>query len=91
MAGHEVRLEESLLVVAPLFVPDVLVFYDGRDDRIFSGVVPEEAMGLDRRLDPVDHAQKADHRHAASLVVIGTVQVESTVRRPERLPITFFL
>lgn len=90
MTGHQVGLKDSVFVISPYFVPDVFVLDDWRDQRISSSVVPQQAMRLHFRLDPVDHPENSNGRFCdgRAVIVISSVQEKRSVRRPKNLPET---
>lgn len=89
-AGHQIRLVNTLLVIPPLLVPNVLIFKDRNDHRLLLVLEPQLAVRLHRRLDPVDHAQNPDGRAEIvpeTVVKVGPVQLEGPVAGPQGLPV----
>ncbi len=90
LAGHQVRLKDAGLVVAPLLVPDVLVLEDLGDDGSLSAVEPDLAKRFDCRLEPVDHTEDSNGRAQSvgfANVEVGTVEVEGAVVGGLLLPV----
>ena len=90
LASNHVRLIDPLFVVAPFRVPDVLVLEGLDDDGLPLPVVPQLAVSLHDRLDPVDHPDDSNrwtYPRQLSTVVVSTEQLERAVARLHRLPV----
>ena len=82
LAGEHVRLEDAVLVVAPLLEPDVLVLQHLGDHRLVGPLEPDLAERPHPRLQPVYHPQDADGGAQPVVfppVEVGPVEIEGAV------------
>lgn len=90
LAGYDVGLVDALTVVAPFWVPDVLVLEHVDDAGLALVAVPKLAHRFDFWLNTVDHADYA-HRwpdpRKLAVVEVGSEKLEGAVGGAEGLPV----
>lgn len=87
---YHVRLIDALLVIAPFGIPNVLVLERLDDPGLAFAVVPQLAIRLHDRLDPIDHADDPHCRPDLGqfpIVVERTEELERAVAGAQRLPV----
>ena len=90
LTRNEIWLKQTILVVTPCLVPDKFIFKDLSKYRFFETREPELAVGLNFRLNSIDHTKHSHnrfHHNQSPVVVVSTVEVERSVACFESLPI----
>ena len=90
LTRQQVGLEKSVLVDAPLFIPNVFILQHFTDDGFIGVTEPELTERLHLRLQSVDHSQ--DPNCGSKTIVrphvqISSVQIETSIARLKHLPV----